>query len=71
MHYYHYHYHYHNHNHNHNHNHYHYYYDYCLNTETLLHVVAGCQSYLDRFTWRHDSILNFLAQTLQSIGGFE
>ena len=42
-----------------------------LNTETLLHVVAECQSYLDRFTWRHDSILNFLAQTLQSIGGFE
>ena len=44
---------------------------FCLNTETLLHVVTGCQSYLDRFTWRHDSILNFLAQTLQSIGGFE
>ena len=44
---------------------------FCLNTETLLHVVAGCQSYLDRFTWRHDSIPNFLAQTLQSIGGFD
>ena len=33
----------------------------CLRPETLLHVVAGCQSYLDRFTWRHNSILNFLA----------
>ena len=32
-----------------------------------MHVVAGCQSYLERFTWRHDSVLNFLAQTLQSI----
>ena len=27
----------------------------------LLHVVAGCSSYLNRFTWRHDSILNFIA----------
>ena len=27
-------------------------------------MVAGCQSYLDRFTWRHNSILNFLANTL-------
>ena len=43
----------------------------CLNPETLLHVVAGCQSYLDRFTWRHNSILNFLAQTLQSGDGYE
>ena len=34
--------------------------------ETLLHVVAGCQSYLQRFTWRHDSILNFIAETLQT-----
>ena len=39
----------------------------CLGPETLLHVVAGCQTYLERFTWRHDSILNFLAQTFQSI----
>ena len=39
----------------------------CLNQETLLHVVAGCQSYLPRFTWRHDSILSFIAQTLQSV----
>ena len=40
---------------------------FCLCPETLMHVVAGCQSYLERFTWRHDSVLNFLAQTLQSI----
>ena len=39
----------------------------CLSPETLLHVVAGCQSYLQRFTWRHDSILNFLATNLQTV----
>ena len=39
----------------------------CLQPETLLHVVAGCNSYLDRFTWRHDSVLNFLAHTLLSV----
>ena len=43
---------------------------FCLNQESLLHVVAGCQSYLDRFTWRHNSIINFLAQTLQSVNGY-
>ena len=41
----------------------------CLAPETLLHVVAGCQSYLERFTWRHDSILNFLATNLQTVSG--
>ena len=35
--------------------------------ESLLHVVAGCQSYLDRFTWRHNSILNFIANALESV----
>ena len=40
---------------------------FCLSPETLIHVVAGCQSYLNRFNWRHDSVLNFLAQTVQSI----
>ena len=39
----------------------------CLKAETLLHVVLGCNSYLDRFTWRHDSVLNFLAHTLLSV----
>ena len=40
---------------------------FCLKPETLLHVVAGCQSYLPRFTWRHDSVLNFIAKTLQPV----
>ena len=39
----------------------------CLAPETLLHVVAGCQSYLERFTWRHNSVLNFLAMNLQTV----
>ena len=34
---------------------------------SLLHVVGGCQQYLDRFTWRHDSILNFIARSLQPV----
>ena len=38
---------------------------FCLKPETLLHVVAGCQSYLPRFTWRHDSV--FIAKTLQPV----
>ena len=40
---------------------------FCLNPESLLHVVAGCQQYLDRFTSRHDSILNFIAKSLQPV----
>ena len=32
-----------------------------------LHVVAGCQHYLNRFTWRHDSILKVLAKTFQAV----
>ena len=39
----------------------------CLAPETLWHVVAGCQSYLERFTWRHDSILHFIATNLQTV----
>ena len=42
---------------------------FCLSPETLLHIVAGCQFYLDRFTWRHNSVLNFLAHTLQTVDG--
>ena len=42
-----------------------------LSPESLLHVVAGCQSYLERFTWRHNSVLDFLARlTLQSVHGY-
>ena len=38
---------------------------FCLQPESLLHVVAGCKIYLNegRFTWRHDSVLNFLASS--------
>ena len=39
---------------------------FCLSAESLLHVVAGRSSYLDRFTWRHDSILQFIANNLPS-----
>jgi hypothetical protein len=42
---------------------------YCLAHETLLHVVAGCQSYLERYTWRRGSVLNFLATNLQTVRG--
>ena len=38
-----------------------------LNPESLLLVVAGCEQYLDRVTWRHDSILSFIAKSLQPI----
>ncbi|CAB4018157.1 Hypothetical predicted protein [Paramuricea clavata] len=42
---------------------------FCSSPETLLHVIAGCKTYLDegRFTWRHDSVLNFLASTLTAV----
>ena len=42
---------------------------FCLQPESLLHIVAGCKVYLDqgRFTWRHTSALRFLAQTFQSV----
>ena len=40
---------------------------YCLTSETLLHVIAGCQAYLESFTRRHDSILRFLATNLQPV----
>ena len=42
---------------------------FCLQPESLLHVVAGCKKYLEegRYTWRHDTIFYFLANSLQSI----
>ena len=43
---------------------------FCLSPESLLHVVAGCQSHLECFTWRHNSVLYFLARTLQSVHGY-
>ena len=40
---------------------------FCLNPESLFHVVGVWQQHLDRFTWRHDSILNFIAKSLQPV----
>ena len=40
---------------------------FCLNSESLFHIVTGCQQYLDCFTWRHNSILNFIANSLQPV----
>ena len=42
---------------------------FCFQSESLLHVVAGCKTYLNegRFTWRHDSALNFPASSLQCL----
>ena len=44
---------------------------FCLNPETLLHVVAGCKLHLEqgRYTRRHNSALNFLATSLKAIEG--
>ena len=41
----------------------------CFCPETLLHVVSGCKTYLDegRFTWRHNSVLNFIASSLLDV----
>ena len=41
---------------------------FCLQPESLLHIVAGCKTYLNqgRSTWRHNTALRFLAQTFQS-----
>ena len=40
-----------------------------MEPESLLHVVAGCKSYLNqgRFTWRHDPVLSIIASTLKSV----
>ena len=42
---------------------------FCLQSETLQHVVSSCKSYLDqaRYTWRHDLVLNFIANTLSAL----
>ena len=39
---------------------------FCHHNQTLSHVVAGCKSPLDqgRYTWRHDSVLSYIANTL-------
>ena len=45
----------------------------CAETETLLHVVAGCKAYLreTRYDWRHNSVLLFLTKTFIKIKGVE
>ena len=37
---------------------------FCLQSETLEHIVSSCKLYLehDRYTWRHDSVLNSIAK---------
>ena len=42
---------------------------FCFLPETLLHVVAGCKTNLEegRYTWRHNSALNILAQSFKAI----
>ena len=42
---------------------------FCLQSESLLHVVAGCKSYLElgRYTWRRNTVLKLLAQILLSL----
>ena len=41
------------------------YCSFCFRPESLLHVVAGCKTYLDegRFTWRHNSALQFISNS--------
>lgn len=36
----------------------------CNNVETQLHVLSNCPSYLNRYTWRHDSILKTLLRKI-------
>ena len=45
----------------------------CAETETLLHVVAGCKAYLweTRCDWRHNSLLLFLTKTFMKTEGVE
>lgn len=40
---------------------------FCLNPESLTATCCNCScnSYLNRYTWRHDTVLNFIANILQ------
>ena len=42
---------------------------FCLHPETFQHVVSSCNTYLAdcRHTWRHNSVLFFLARTFSSL----
>ena len=41
---------------------------FCLQTESLQHIVSSCKFYLEdgRYTWRHSSVLLYLAKTFSS-----
>ena len=45
----------------------------CKKTETQLHVFSNCSKYLERYTWRHDSILNTILTKLSrtSVDGIQ
>ena len=36
----------------------------CKKAETMLHVFSNCQKYLERYKWRHDSILQLKANKI-------
>ena len=38
----------------------------CNKTETQLHVLSNCENSLDRYKWRHDSILNSILVKLSN-----
>jgi len=42
---------------------------FCFQSETLQHIVSSCKFYLDdgRYTWRHNSVLLHLANSLSSL----
>ena len=42
---------------------------FCLQSETLQHIVSSCKHYLDhgRYNWRHDSVLLCLAKSLSHL----
>ena len=39
----------------------------CELPETVKHCLAGCQNSLDRFTWRHDSVLFRILKTAENL----
>ena len=45
---------------------------FCLQSEALQHIVSSFKLYLDqgRYTWRHDSVLNFIANSLSALPSY-
>ena len=41
----------------------------CNNIQSLLHIVADCAVSLDRYPWRHDSVLSYIATFLKRFAG--